>query len=106
MTNKMFELAARIMEQLGKRSNVNELERLPRLRRVSRIRSIHSSLAIENNTLSIKQVTDVIGGKRVLSPADDILAVKNAFNAYKELDTIDAYSLKDLQRVHGIMMNG
>lgn len=106
ITNKMFELAAQIMEQLGKLSNVNELERLPRLRKVSRIKSIHSSLAIENNTLSIKQVTDVIEGKRVLGPADDILAVKNAFAAYKELENIDAFSLNDLQKVHGIMMNG
>lgn len=106
ITNKMFELAAQIMEQLGKLSNVNELERLPRLRKVSRIKSIHSSLAIENNTLSIKQVTDVIEGKRVLGPADDVLAVKNAFAAYKELENIDAFSLADLQKVHGIMMNG
>lgn len=106
ITNKMFELAAQIMEQLGKLSNVNELERLPRLRKVSRIKSIHSSLAIENNTLSIKLVTDVIEGKRVLGPADDILAVKNAFAAYKELENIDAFSLADLQKVHGIMMNG
>lgn len=106
ITNRMFELAAQIMEQLGKLSNVNELERLPRLRKVSRIKSIHSSLAIENNTLSIKQVTDVIEGKRVLGPADDILAVKNAFAAHKELENIDAFSLTDLQKVHGIMMEG
>ncbi len=106
ITNKMFELAAQIMEQLGKLSNVNELDRLPRLRKVSRIKSIHSSLAIENNTLSIKQVTDVIEGKKVLGPADDILAVKNAFTAYKELENINAFSLPDLQKVHGIMMNG
>lgn len=106
ITNRMFELAAQIMEQLGKLSNVNELERLPRLRKVSRIKSIHSSLAIENNTLSIKQVTDVIEGKRVLGPADDILAVKNAFAAYKELENIDAFSLADFQKVHAIMMNG
>ena len=102
----MFELAAQIMEQLGKLSNVNELERLPRLRKVSRIKSIHSSLAIENNTLSIKQVTDIIEGKRVHGPADDIIAVKNAFAAYKELENIDAFSLTDLQKVHGIMMDG
>ena len=106
MTNKMFELAAQIMEQLGKLSNVNELERLPRLRKVSRIKSIHSSLAIENNTLSIKQVTDVIEGKRVLGPTDDILAVKNAFAAYKELENINAFCLEDLQKVHAIMMDG
>lgn len=106
ITNKMFEMATKIMEELGKLSSVNELERLPRLRKVSRIKSIHSSLAIENNTLSVKQVTDVIEGKRVLGPVDDILAVKNAFAAYKELENIDAFSLKDLQRVHAIMMDG
>ena len=106
ITNKMLELSSLIMEQVGRLSHVNELERLPRLRKVSRIKSIHSSLAIENNTLSMKQVTDVIEGKRVLGPADDILAVKNAFAAYKELENIDAYSLTDLQRIHGIMMEG
>lgn len=106
ITNRMLELSSEIMEQVGKLSNVNELERLPRLRKVSRIKSIHSSLAIENNTLSMKQVTDVIEGKRVLGPADDILAVQNAFAAYQELDKIDAYSLADLMKVHGIMMKG
>ena len=106
ITNKMFELASQIMEQLGKLSHVNELERLPRLRKISRIKSIHSSLAIENNTLSIKQVTDIINGKRVLGPADDITAVKNALAAYKELDNIDPFKLTDMKRVHGIMMNG
>lgn len=106
ITNRMLELSSEIMEQVGKLSNVNELERLPRLRKVSRIKSIHSSLAIENNTLSMKQVTDVIEGKRVLGPADDILAVQNAFAAYQELDNIDAYSLADLMKVHGIMMKG
>lgn len=60
ITYKMFELAAKIMEQLGRLSNVNELERLSRLRKVSRIKSIHSSLAIENNSLSIKQVTELL----------------------------------------------
>lgn len=106
MTNKMFELSAEIMENLGKLSNINELEKLPRLRKVSRVKSIHSSLAIENNTLSYEQVTDIINGKRVLGPQEDIIAVKNAFSAYKELDDINPYNLKDLLKIHGIMMNG
>lgn len=105
MTNKMFELTAEIMENLGKLSNINELEKLPRLRKVSRVKSIHSSLAIENNTLSYEQVTDIINGKRVLGPQEDIIAVKNAFSAYKELDNIDPYKIKDLLKIHGIMMN-
>lgn len=106
ITNKMFELTAEIMENLGKLSNINELEKLPRLRKVSRVKSIHSSLAIENNTLSYEQVTDIINGKKVLGPQEDIIAVKNAFSAYKELDNINAYNINDLLRIHGIMMNG
>ena len=97
MTNKMFELSAEIMENLGKLSNINELEKLPRLRKVSRVKSVHSSLAIENNTLSYEQV---------LGPQEDIIAVKNAFSAYKELDIVDPYKVKDLLKIHGIMMNG
>lgn len=106
MTNEMFVTTAEIMENLGKLANINELEKLPRLRKVSRVRSIHSSLAIENNTLSYEQVTDIINGRKVLGPQEDIVAVKNAFSAYKELDNIDPYSVNDLLKIHGIMMNG
>lgn len=83
ITEEMLEITSEITEELGKLSNVNDLERLPRLRRVNRIKSIQSSLAIENNTLSLEQVTDVIDGKRVLGPESDIVAVKNAFEVYK-----------------------
>lgn len=106
ITDEMLELVSKIMENLGKLSGVNELEKLPRLRRVSRIKSIHSSLAIENNTLSIEQVTDVINGKRVLAPQKDIEEVHNAFNAYEKLNEINPYSIDDLLKIHGIMMNG
>lgn len=106
ITNRMFELAAEIMENLGKLSNVDELEKLPRLRKVSQVKSIHSSLAIENNTLSLEQVTDIINGKKVLGPQEDIIAVKNAFSAYKELNKIDPYDIKDLLKIHSVMMDG
>ena len=106
ITDEMLELVSEIMENLGKLSGVNELEKLPRLRRVNRIKSIHSSLAIENNTLSIEQVTDVIDGKRVLGTKEDIVAVQNANLAYKELENINPYSIDDLLRIHEIMMNG
>ncbi len=106
ITDEMLEFVSEIMENLGKLSGVNELEKLPRLRRVSRIKSIHSSLAIENNTLSIEQVTDVINGKRVLAPQKDIEEVHNAFNAYEKLSEINPYSVDDLLKIHGIMMNG
>ena len=106
ITDEMLELVAQIMETLGQLNSVNGLEKLPKLRRVSRIKSIHSSLAIENNTLSIQQVTDVIDGKRVLGPQEDIMAVKNATQAYKILQEVDPYDIKDLLRVHGVMMQG
>ena len=93
ITEEMLELTSEIMELLGELKNVNDLEKLPRLRRVSRIKSIHSSLAIENNTLTLKQVTDVIEGKRVLGPENDIIAVKNAFEVYKTLEEINPFSI-------------
>lgn len=105
LTSEIFEISSEIMENLGKLSGINDLEKLPRLRKISRLKSIHSSLAIEQNTLSLDQVTDIIDGKRVLGPQDEILAVKNAFSAYKELDNINPYKLNDLLLVHGIMMN-
>lgn len=92
------------MENLGKLSDINDLEKLPRLRKISRLKSIHSSLAIEQNTLSLDQVTDIIDGKRVLGPQDEILSVKNAFAAYKEIGNVNPYDLNDLLHVHGIMM--
>lgn len=106
ITEEMLELVSEIMENLGKLSSVNDLEKLPRLRRANRIKSIHSSLAIENNTLSVEQVTAVINGKRVLAPQKDIEEVKNAFNAYEKLSEVNPYSIKDLLKIHGIMMNG
>lgn len=104
ISDEMLNLVSDIMENLGKLGRANDLQKLPRLRRVNRIKSIHSSLAIENNTLSIEQVTDVIDGKRVIGPKDDITAAINANLAYKELENINPYDLNDLLRVHGIMM--
>lgn len=106
ITDEMVDLTIAISEKLGQLTVLDDLSRFPQLRRVHRLKSIQSSLAIENNTLSLQQVTDVIGGKRVLGPADDIIAARNAYNAYMLLDNIDAYSVEDLLRVHSVMMDG
>ena len=106
ITEEMLELTAEITEELGKLGDINVLEKLPRLRRVNRISSIQSSLAIENNTLSLEQVTDVIDGKHVLGPQCDIIAVKNAFAAYELLPELDPFSVRDLKKAHGVMMKG
>lgn len=106
ITDEMLRLITDIMENLGRLSGVNELEKLPRLRRVNRIKSIHSSLAIENNTLSFEQVTAVINGKPVLAPQKDVLEVQNAFRAYEKLSEINPYSVDDLLKIHGVMTDG
>lgn len=106
ITDEMLRLISDIMENLGRLSGVNEIEKLPRLRRVNRIKSIHSSLAIENNTLSFEQVTAVINGKPVLAPQKDILEVQNAFRAYEKLGEINPYSIDDLLKIHGVMTDG
>lgn len=106
ITDEMLRLISDIMENLGRLSGVNELEKLPRLRRVNRIKSIHSSLAIENNTLSFEQVTAVINGKPVLAPQKYVLEVQNAFRAYEKLDEINPYSVDDLLKIHGVMTDG
>ncbi|MDR0334449.1 MAG: Fic family protein [Methanomassiliicoccaceae archaeon] len=106
LTDDMMQLTSEISELLGRIGSLEKLEKLPRLRRAGRIRTIHSSLAIENNTLTLDQVTDIIDGKKVLGPPDEILEVKNAHAAYKELENVDAFDMKELLRIHRIMMGG
>lgn len=76
----------------------------PTFRRANMIKSIQSSLAIENNSLTVSQVADVIDGKRVLGNAREIQEVKNAFDCYDRLSDIDPYDMDDLLSVHGTMM--
>ena len=67
-----------------------------KLRRANQIQTIQSSLAIEGNTLSVKQITDIIDGKRVIAPIREIQEVKNAIAAYDLFDKLNPYSSKDL----------
>jgi Fic family protein len=76
------------------------------LHRKNRIRTIYSSLKIENNTLSLDEVTDVINGKRVAGEKNDIKEVKNAYVAYEKILTFDPYELKDFLKAHKLLTNG
>ncbi|MCL2031732.1 MAG: Fic family protein [Methanomassiliicoccaceae archaeon] len=106
ITVEMLDLISEISEMLGSIKGVENLEKFPRLRRIGRIKTIHSSLAIENNTLSIGQVTDIVDGKRILGPPDEIFEVKNAIAAYNELEKINPFDMNDLLHVHKILMEG
>ena len=106
ITNQMIDYVAEIAELLGKLNVTDALSSNPTLRRSNRIRTIHGSLAIEQNTLSLEQVTAVLNGKHVLAPPKDIAEVKNAYEIYERLDELNPYSVDDLLTAHGIMTRG
>ena len=74
------------------------------LRKANRIKTIHSSLAIEGNILTEEEVRDVIDGKNVIAPIRQIQEVKNAIATYELYPSLDAFNEKDLLKAHGMMM--
>ena len=106
ITNQIIDDVAEIAKLTGSCSARGQLPGDPKLRRTNRIRTIHGSLAIEQNTLSLEQVTAVLNGKRVLAPPKDIAEVKNAYEIYERLDELDPYSVDDLLTAHGVMLRG
>ena len=103
ITNRMLMLVARIAEKTGQISNYRSFEAKPHLRRNNRIRSIHSSLAIEANSLSLDEVRGVLAGKTVIGQQKEIQEVKNAYEAYERIGSFDPCSLEDLKALHGVM---
>ena len=91
------------MKKIGKLDNYKDLNKMPVLKRNNRIKSIHSSLAIEANSLSINQVKDIIDGKVVIGPKNEIQEVQNAYNAYLKMNEVNPFSIKDLKKIHGIL---
>lgn len=103
ITNNILRCVSEISEKIGRIDGSHLLETHPHLRHNNRIRSVHSSLKIEANSLSLEDVRGVLNGKTVVGPEKEILEVQNAFAAYKELGSLDPYSIDDLKRIHGIM---
>jgi len=105
ITDKTVNLISNITELITKITINDNMRNNPRLRRDNRIRTIHASLAIENNSLSLNQVTDIINGKRILGAPEEICEVKNAFEAYNKLLEMNPYSVKDMLLAHKVLMN-
>lgn len=97
-------LIAEISGQIERYAIRLEQEDGLRLRKANRIKTIHSSLAIEGNTLSEDEVRDIIEGKTVVAPIKQIQEVKNAIATYELYPTLDAFKEKDLLKAHGVMM--
>lgn len=104
ITSRIIELISNISEKIGE---INCLQDNPyhiRLRKENRIKTIHSSLAIENNSLSIEQITAIINGKRILGNPNEIKEVKNSIQAYDLLLSLNPNKEKDLLKAHKLMM--
>ena len=103
ITNEILSYVSSISEKIGRMTATGHPEAKPHLRKNNRIRSIHSSLKIEANSLSLGQVRDVINGKSVFGERKEIREVKNAYAAYELFSEIDPYCIEDLKKFHGIM---
>lgn len=103
ITSKMLNSSISISQKIEKISSYQSLKRMPTLRRNNRIKSIHSSLAIEANSLSLDQTKDVIDGKLVIGPKREINEIKDAYEAYQIIEEYDGYKEKDILKAHGII---
>jgi Fic family protein len=106
ITPKILKLISSISEKIGE-VNANYLSRQsPQLRKQNRIKTIHSSLQIEGNTLTEEQITALIENKRVVGPQKDVLEVLNAIKVYEKLDKYDFLSEKSFLKAHQVLMTG
>lgn len=106
ITQTILKLITSISEKIGE-VNANYLNKQsPTLRKQNKIKTIHSSLQIEGNTLSQEQITALIENKRVIGPEKDITEVLNAIKAYENLESFKAPDEKSFLNAHQIMMKG
>jgi Fic family protein len=106
ITLKILKLIGSISEKIGE-VNANYLNKQsPQLRKQNRIKTIHSSLQIEGNTLTEEQITALIENKRVIGPKKDVLEVLNAIKVYEKLEEYKFSSVKNFQKAHYELMNG
>ncbi|WP_243136752.1 Fic family protein [Acetobacterium paludosum] len=105
ITDKMINQIAEISELIGKVTFHSDVPINPRLRRENRIKTIQASLAIENNTLTIEQVTAIINGKRILGAPGEIKEVQNAYEAYEILLELNPFLISDLLKAHKLLMS-
>lgn len=104
MNDNIINLLAKTSELVGQVSVLHKNNTSLKLRRENRIKTIHSSLAIEHNSLSLEQVTAVLNGRRILGAPQEIKEVQNAYEAYEAMLSLNPYDIKDLLKAHNLMM--
>ena len=106
ITGKILKIVASISEKIGEVNSAHLSKPPTELRKKNRIKTIHSSLEIEGNTLTIEQVTAIVENKRVIGPKKDILEVKNAIAVYDYLNKLNPFDFESFCDAHGILMHG
>ena len=106
ITENILKLVVSISERLGEISATHLYKPPTELRKKNRIKTIQSSLEIEGNTLTEKQITALLDDRRVIAPQKDILEVQNAIKVYEQLRMFNPNKLTDLEKAHSILMNG
>lgn len=106
ITPEIIKLIVSISEKIGQ-INAKFLDKpSPQLRKENRIKTIHSSLSIEGNTLTEEQITALIENKRIIGPEKDVNEVLNAIKVYNKLKSFDPKSSKSFLKAHEILMEG
>jgi Fic family protein len=106
ITKKSIRLIAEIARLIGRLEGLTSFVPTPQLRKQNKIKTIHGTLSIEGNTLSLEQITAIVENKKVIGPSKNILEVNNAITAYADLTKYKPYSLGSLCKAHKIFMNG
>lgn len=106
ISGKILKLVASISEKIGEINSAHLHKPPTELRKKNRIKTIHSSLEIEGNTLTIEQITAIVENKNVIGPKKDILEVKNAITVYDYIDNLNPFDFNSFCDAHRILMNG
>jgi Fic family protein len=105
ITPSILRLVTRLAEKIGE-VNANFMSKpSPTLRKQNRIKTIHSSLKIEGNTLTEEQITEITNNKRVLGPQKDIQEVINAIEVYDNISNYNSRNEKSFLNTHKALMN-
>lgn len=104
ITSEILKFITRISEKIGEVNAKHLLKANPTLRKQNQIKTIHSSLSIEGNTLTEEQITAVLENKKVVGPEKDILEVLNAFEVYKNIQSLKPNKQKDFLKAHKILL--
>lgn len=104
ISSHAIHLIANISAQVERYAIRMEQEDSLLLRKINRIKTIQGSLAIEGNTLSESQITDIIEGRHIVAPIREIQEVRNAIKTYNLYHTFNPYSVDDLLKAHQVMM--